>query len=376
MEQWSHAELDAAVESYLWMLEQQAQARPFVKMEIYRQLQARFGRTEKAWEYRMQNISAVLADLGEATVSGLLPAQNVGSRTAKKLRDLLHIHRQEVPPQRYKYGVKRTWEIILSAVHDLGGEATVSQVRDQLRNDYPEFNASNIGADLALLTVNSFSRTSFRPNQTPRTTDTDSAYDRLYKSGHGAAAVYQLYQPEIHGVWEIFSDVEGRSKSGFSVRLINAPAQHGLARSESEVAALDDFVVESVVDGRNRIYASIVRRRGQPTFRKDLLTAYAGRCAISGCDVTEVLEAAHIHPYRGEDTNVVANGLLLRADIHTLFDLYLLSIDPSTLRVRVSPQLQATSYAELEDKPLVAPAEGAAALSRSAIEWHRKQCAW
>ena len=46
-----------------------------------------------------------------------------------------------------------------------------------------------------------------------------------------------------------------------------------------------------------------------------------------------MLEAAHISPYRGEDDNHVENGLLLRSDIHTLFDLDLLGIDPERLRV-------------------------------------------
>ncbi|WP_336979879.1 HNH endonuclease signature motif containing protein [Altererythrobacter fulvus] len=58
------------------------------------------------------------------------------------------------------------------------------------------------------------------------------------------------------------------------------------------------------------------------------MVAYEGRCAISGCDVREVLEAAHIMPYLGEETNDVRNGLLLRADLHTLFDLGLLKIGP------------------------------------------------
>src|ERR1700722_13744752 len=41
-----------------------------------------------------------------------------------------------------------------------------------------------------------------------------------------------------------------------------------------------------------------------------------------------VLEAAHITPYMGASTNSLLNGLLLRADIHTLFNLGLISIDP------------------------------------------------
>lgn len=84
-------------------------------------------------------------------------------------------------------------------------------------------------------------------------------------------------------------------------------------------------------DQRVRAIAEVVRRRGQAKFRKRLLDAYSNTCAVTGCDAVEALEAAHITPYLGEETNHPQNGLLLRADIHSLFDLGLISIDPETL---------------------------------------------
>src|SRR5262245_9271658 len=68
-------------------------------------------------------------------------------------------------------------------------------------------------------------------------------------------------------------------------------------------------------------------------------------CAITGCSVRDVLEAAHIHPYRGRERNKVANGLLLRADLHTLFDCGLIAIDAATMTVIVTPSLQNSEYA-------------------------------
>jgi hypothetical protein len=79
-------------------------------------------------------------------------------------------------------------------------------------------------------------------------------------------------------------------------------------------------------DARKRIDQTIVQRQGQPAFRNALMDAYERRCAITGCDVGDVLEAAHISPYLGEHTNRVTNGLLLRADIHTLFDRGLIKV--------------------------------------------------
>lgn len=131
-----------------------------------------------------------------------------------------------------------------------------------------------------------------------------------------------------------------------------------------------------VHDERLRVYANIVRRQGQPAFRKALLQAYAGRCAVTDNDVLHVLEAAHIYPYQGEQTNNTSNGLLLRADIHTLFDLFLLSVDPDLRTLCVAPSLANSPYATLHGQLLTAPVTGHSPPSDFALRWHRSQCAW
>ncbi len=108
-------------------------------------------------------------------------------------------------------------------------------------------------------------------------------------------------------------------------------------------------------DARLRTMRQIVARRGQGAFRARLLRAYAGRCAVTGCDVPDVLEAAHPRPYRGPESNDVRNGLLLRADIHTLLDLMLVAFDPAARTVVISSQLQGTHYEQLSGLHLVEP---------------------
>lgn len=93
-------------------------------------------------------------------------------------------------------------------------------------------------------------------------------------------------------------------------------------------------------------FGAISARRGQQDFRKRLLAAYRGRCCISGCAVTELLEAAHIRPHASEPCYATRNGLLLRADLHTLFDLGLLSID-SSMRIHLSPKVVDPYYVEM-----------------------------
>jgi hypothetical protein len=109
-------------------------------------------------------------------------------------------------------------------------------------------------------------------------------------------------------------------------------------------------------DSREIVIQQIKARRGQRDFRRTLMQRYGDKCLISGCRVRDVLEAAHIMPYRGEPDNHPENGLLLRADLHTLFDVDLIGIDPDTLKVVVHPSLLASEYASYVDKPIASEA--------------------
>jgi putative restriction endonuclease len=127
------------------------------------------------------------------------------------------------------------------------------------------------------------------------------------------------------------------------------------------------FNVSDSEDARHRVNISIVQRQGQADFRSKLLKAYAYRCSVTSCDAEPALEAAHIIPYRGAKTNHIANGLLLRADIHTLFDLHLLSIQPETLEVVLTPALMKTAYIEFASRKLFLPRDKAARPSQVAL---------
>ena len=108
------------------------------------------------------------------------------------------------------------------------------------------------------------------------------------------------------------------------------------------------------VDEREDVLGTIRRRRGQTGFRDGLRARYRDTCVITGCALVDVLEAAHISPWRGAKDNHVENGLLLRADIHTLFDLNLLAIEPGTLVVFVALEARA-DYEHLHLRQLQLP---------------------
>ncbi|MEZ5080348.1 MAG: HNH endonuclease signature motif containing protein [Thermoleophilia bacterium] len=135
-------------------------------------------------------------------------------------------------------------------------------------------------------------------------------------------------------------------------------------------ADVHPFDPDEVSDTRRRIIAGIIQRRGQARFRGQLVRAYDGACAMSGCGITEVLEAAHITPYLGPETNRPQNGLLLRADLHTLFDLGLIAIEPHTMKVHLAPTLRDSEYGRLAGIPLRLPREAWLAPSPEALRQH------
>jgi putative restriction endonuclease len=81
-------------------------------------------------------------------------------------------------------------------------------------------------------------------------------------------------------------------------------------------------------------------RLGQQSFKAVVLDAYHRRCAISGTHIPPVLQAAHIRPVAAGGEHRLDNGLLLRSDIHTLFDRGYLGVDPN-YHLLVSPRLRA-----------------------------------
>lgn len=112
-------------------------------------------------------------------------------------------------------------------------------------------------------------------------------------------------------------------------------------------------------------------RRGQVAFRESLLDLYGGACAVTRSTARAVLEAAHIIPFSEGGTTDPSNGLLLRADIHTLFDLRLISIDTRDWTVLVDESLSGTEYWSMRGSTVLWPREAWAAPDLRAVDEHR-----
>lgn len=176
--------------------------------------------------------------------------------------------------------------------------------------------------------------------------------------------LFEVYSRVLHSFYPLMMDC---LPSSWDKSVVNS---HFAADKIAETIAFDPADVN---DARQRVLRQIAERRGQGQFRSSLMKAYRGKCAISKTPVEAVLEAAHITPYLGHETNHISNGILLRADLHTLFDLFLIKIDPETLQVKVSASLKATPYQRLEGRKLSLPKNKNDWPSPMALQQHYSQ---
>jgi putative restriction endonuclease len=153
------------------------------------------------------------------------------------------------------------------------------------------------------------------------------------------------------GSYFIFCD-EKTALSYSRVKILNA---FYTANAATVSVSSEDSVPEMGKDLRTSIFRSIVVRQGQGRFRREIIQAYDGKCAVTKEPMLEVLDAAHIMPYLGKHTNNVNNGLLLRTDLHNLFDFNLLSIEPSTWKINIHPEVNSNYYRELHGIKLSLP---------------------
>ncbi len=114
---------------------------------------------------------------------------------------------------------------------------------------------------------------------------------------------------------------------------------------EDKAEPTDDYQPIQDEDKR-QAYARRVRK-GQSRFRKALHTLYGSRCAFTGTDEEAVLEACHIISHAKTGDNSLDNGLLLRSDIHVLFDEHLITLANDGLRILVHKDVTAPEYSRL-----------------------------
>lgn len=169
--------------------------------------------------------------------------------------------------------------------------------------------------------------------------DGHAGFDELLRPGSGKNFSNIDKLPGSHPLRRLLSKIENkgeaerktrRAKSA-SVEVANSPAQTPRTASSStpptepiEPASLTVPLptVKQIAQDLELQWAS---RDGQAEFRNTVIAAY-GACAVTGCTEEAVLQAAHIIPYVDRRSNIISNGLCLRADLHILYDRNLMLI--------------------------------------------------
>lgn len=110
----------------------------------------------------------------------------------------------------------------------------------------------------------------------------------------------------------------------------------------------DPFIISEnfyslIAEPREDYKIEMSSRKGQGSFKGKILKAYRNTCSVTGENIPEILEAAHIQSYKNIDSNHVQNGILLRVDIHRLFDNHLLCVGED-YKVKISSLLKDTIY--------------------------------
>lgn len=303
---WTDEELQASVDAYNLMARREAERKAYSKKEVYRGLASRFPRTEKAFEYRMQNISAVLLEMGGAWVPGLKPAGNVGANIKPRLAAMLaKTAKRRSPGAR----VEPIYKDQLPAIRDW----LIEIARSGKSVRYGEaMNAFGIG---------------FR--------NIRRVMDFL---GHQSD---NLDEPIITA---LLVDPNGKCSPGFE-------KEFGIGDDAAERERLYAYwqqnsnTTEPESDQRLEVkaarFVSVEARPDQAAFRRAVFLAHKGECAISGCDVVKALDAAHRtgRSWRNGH-NRAEDGLLLRKDLHALYDNNLLTVDDAGV-VRIHDTVKA-----------------------------------
>lgn len=148
-------------------------------------------------------------------------------------------------------------------------------------------------------------------------------------------------------------------------------------RIQFALAGIPDAPNPAVTELPAAAYGSpvlVLPRLGQGAFRVMVTDAYDRRCVVTNERTLPVLEAAHIKPYRLVGRHEVSNGLLLRSDLHTLFDRGYVTVTPA-MRLRVSRRIHeefenGRDYYALDGHEVRVPIAPHLSPSRELLEWH------
>lgn len=158
-----------------------------------------------------------------------------------------------------------------------------------------------------------------------------------------------------------------------------AAVQERMLLNQASKMQLQQPLIDKVAEEEARYGSEYLTkaRLGQGTFRILVTEAYNRKCAITGERTLPVLEASHIKPFSLSGPNAINNGLLLRSDLHKLFDLGYLTITKDhhvevSKRIRMEYENGREYYAFHGQQLKTLPTSPTERPSEKYIEWHNQ----
>lgn len=158
---------------------------------------------------------------------------------------------------------------------------------------------------------------------------------RTYRSRHEAAWIPADGLLSAHELRPLCV----KPKSQNSLRELDWEKLKKALGNSSEPISLNiiDTTQKAIVGGHT--ITTVRARKGQGSFRKRLLERFGEECAFTGSTPPQALEAAHLYSYAADGEHHASGGLLLRRDLHKLFDLGLIAVDPKSKKLDLSEEL-------------------------------------
>lgn len=158
-----------------------------------------------------------------------------------------------------------------------------------------------------------------------------------------------------------------------------APADQPLAAPGSTPVAVPASPKSTMPAVNTRMVQSIqaaLGRRVNYALQRKLLDLYRNQCAITGCDIQPLLETVFVTSHDRERADHPSQCLVLRSDLRTLYELKLLAIHPTTLKVLLAPQLIDSDYGPLQGRPITLPDQKIYQPSPGGLAQNLQDCLW
>lgn len=176
-----------------------------------------------------------------------------------------------------------------------------------------------------------------------------------YSASYGAAWILFDAPIPVRALDSVYANADRQN----AIRRLDVVRAHAMLRFHLGVDAafhLSVLAQDRPIDG-GHVEVLVKQRIGQQRFRERLFERYGETCAVTGSQPAAVLDAAHLYTFAERPEHESDGGLLLRADVHRMFDRLLITFDPVAWRSRVSPRLldRHERLRALDQQPMLLP---------------------